>query len=195
VSQAARLPRAVLDADIIFSRVLHEPMGRVADDLRLLDLLWSEELLAEARRSLIEKKGLSEKVAGRWVGYLSQSFPTGRVDISTVPQDLDLRSLTRDAEDFHVCALAIAGNADYLFTFDRGYLKEPLRLHSVEVPDLDEFLVRQCKEQPQAFRQMIEEQAEDWRGGRPVEELLAALERANVPELVGALSPLLDLPR
>lgn len=139
MSQVTRLPRAVLDADIIFSRVLHELMGRAADDLRLFDLLWSEELLAEARRSLVEKKGLSKEVAARWVGYLSQGFPVGRVDISTVPQDLDLRSLTRDPEDAHVCALAIAGNADYLFTFDRAYLKDPLRLHGIEVPDLDEY--------------------------------------------------------
>lgn len=79
MSQVARLPRAVLDADIIFSRVLHELMGRVADDLRLLDLLWSEELLAEAKRSLVEKKGLSEEIAARWVGYLSQGFPAGRI--------------------------------------------------------------------------------------------------------------------
>ena len=86
MSQATRLPHAVLDADIIFSRVLHELMGRAADDLRLFDLLWSEELLAEVRRSLVEKKGLSEEVAARWVGYLSQGCPVGRVDISTVPR-------------------------------------------------------------------------------------------------------------
>lgn len=193
MSQATRLPRAVLDADIIFSRVLHELMGRAADDLRLFDLLWSEELLAEARRSLVEKKRLSEEVAARWVAYLSQGFPAGRVDISTVPPDLDLRSLTRDPEDAHVCALAIAGNAEYLFTFDRAYLKDPLRLHGVEVPDLDEFLVRKCEEQPEAFRQMVEEQADNWGGGRPVGDLLAALKRANVPEFVAVLSPLVDL--
>jgi hypothetical protein len=37
-----RRPRAVLDADIIFSRVLHELMGRIAAELRLLDLFWSD---------------------------------------------------------------------------------------------------------------------------------------------------------
>jgi hypothetical protein len=42
-------PHAVLDSDIIFSRVLYELMGRVAAGLRLLDLVWSDELLA--RRS------------------------------------------------------------------------------------------------------------------------------------------------
>lgn len=59
LSEPHRPPRAVLDADIIYSRVLHELMGRVASDLRLLDLFWSEELLAEARKSLVEKKGLA----------------------------------------------------------------------------------------------------------------------------------------
>lgn len=145
-------PRAVLDTDIIFSRVLHDLMGRIAKHLRLLDLLWSEELLAEARRSLIEGKGLTEEVAARWVDYLPQSFPTGCIDISAVPDGLDLASLTRDPGDVHVCALAIAGGADYLFTFDRGYLEEPLRRHGVEVPGLDRFLVELCKEQPEAFR-------------------------------------------
>jgi hypothetical protein len=49
-------PRAVIDSDIV----------------------WSVELLAEARRSLVEKKGLSEDVAVRWVGYPPQNFPMGR---------------------------------------------------------------------------------------------------------------------
>jgi hypothetical protein len=31
-------------------------MGRIAAELRLLDLFWSEQLLAEAQRSLVEKK-------------------------------------------------------------------------------------------------------------------------------------------
>ena len=41
--------RAVLDADIVFSRVLHELMGRLATGARLFDLVWSEELLDEVR--------------------------------------------------------------------------------------------------------------------------------------------------
>ncbi len=182
-------PRAVLDTDIIFSRVLHDLIGRVAKRLRLLDLVWSEELLAEAKRSLIEKKGLAEEAAARWVDYLPQNFPAGRVDISAVPDDLEVASLTRNPDDIHVCALAIAGGADLLFTFDRGYLKEPLQLHGVEVPSLDQFLVEQCEEQPEAFRRIVESQAEVWAGGQPVDELLAALTRANVPNFAAVLGP------
>lgn len=69
---------------IIYSRVLHELMGRVARRLRLLDLCWSEELLAEAAHSLVGKKGLSIDVAQRWVDRLPQNFPTGRTEIDDV---------------------------------------------------------------------------------------------------------------
>lgn len=57
MSRADPPPRAVIDADIIYSRVLHDLMGRVADDLGLPDLVWSQELLAEAKQALIERKG------------------------------------------------------------------------------------------------------------------------------------------
>jgi predicted nucleic acid-binding protein len=187
------LSRAVLDADVIFSRVLHELMGRLASGARLFDLIWSEELLDETKRSLIERKKLLAEAAEAWVEHMRREFPDGRVDPSAIPDDLDLAALTRDPDDAHVCALAIAGDADYLFTFDRGYLKEPLRLHGVEVPALDRFLVEQCEEQPDAFRRVIESEAAAWAGGRPIEELLAALKRANVPELAAVLSPLVDL--
>ncbi|MBK5221063.1 MAG: PIN domain-containing protein [Thermoleophilia bacterium] len=188
------VPRAVLDADVIFSRVLHELMGRLAAGVRLFDLVWSEELLGEAKSSLIERKGLIAEVAETWVGHMRREFPDSCVDISAVPGDLDLGSMTRDPGDVHVCALAIASSADLLFTFDRGYLKDPLRDHGVEVPDLDRFLIERCEEQPQAFARIVEAQAEVWSGGRPLEELLAAFERANVPAFAATLRPLLGSP-
>ena len=186
-------PRAVLDADIVFSRVLHELMGRLATGVRLFDLVWSEELLDEAKSSLMERKGLSADAAQAWVGHMRREFPSGGVDLAGVPEGLDLASMTRDPGDVHVCSLVIAGSADLLFTFDRGYLKEPLREHGVEVPDIDRFLIAQCKEQPQAMARIVEAQADVWSGGRPLEELLVAFERANVPGFASALRSLLDV--
>lgn len=181
------LPRAVLDADIIFSRVLHELMGRLGSGARLFDLIWSEELLGEAKASLMEHKGLSDEVAEKWVDHMRREFPNGRVDIAEAPESLDLASLTRDADDVHVCALAIVGNADYLFTFDRGYLSEPLGVHGVDLPDLDEFLVARCEEQPDALLETVERQAAAWDGGHPVDDLLTAFERAGVPRFREAM--------
>lgn len=125
------LPRAVLDTDIIFSRVLHELFGRLAAEARLLDLLWSDELLDEARRVLVERKPLTPGVADRWVGYLREAFPAGRVDIGAVEPGVDPAQMTTDPNDAHVCALALAGRADVLLTFDRGYLCDVLHSHGV----------------------------------------------------------------
>lgn len=67
--------------------------------------------MAEARRALIEKKGLSEDAAARWVGYLSQNFPDGEGDLAGVATGVDLSALTDDPDDHHVCHLAIASGA------------------------------------------------------------------------------------
>jgi hypothetical protein len=39
-----------------------------------------------------------------------------------------------------VVALALAGEADYLFTFDRGYLRPALAEHNIKVQSPDVFL-------------------------------------------------------
>ena len=178
-------PRAVLDSDIVFSRVLHELMGRVAKRLELLDLVWSEELLAEARRSLVEKKGLSEDAAARWVGYLPQNFPDGEADLTGAAASVDLSALTDDPDDHHVCQLAIASGAAYLFTHDRGYLRSALYGHGVEVSAPDSFLTAAFDEVSEGFLDLLERQAADWVGGRSIDELLAAIERAGAAGFAG----------
>ncbi|HLM85391.1 MAG TPA: PIN domain-containing protein [Solirubrobacteraceae bacterium] len=184
MSKPDRPPRAVLDTDIIYSRVLHELLGRVANELRLLDLFWSEELLAEARSSLVAKKGLSGEVAQRWVDYLPQSFPAGYTNLDEVPTAVDLGSLTADPADHHVCALAVVSGADYLFTHDRGYLREGLRRFDVDVLAPDEFLAPALDADTRGMLDILELQASSWAGGRSIEELLAAIERAGAPSLV-----------
>jgi predicted nucleic acid-binding protein len=191
VSKTER-PRAVLDADIIYSRVLHELMGRVAKRLRLFDLVWSEELLAEARRALVEKKGLAEGVASRWVDYLPQNFPAGATNVEEDMVRVDLDALTVDLQDQHVCALAITSGADYLFTHDRGYLTNGLRQYGVEVTAPDPFLAAAFDADAEAMLTLLELQASGWAGGREVEELLDALERAGAPLLVAKVRSLLS---
>jgi predicted nucleic acid-binding protein len=174
-----RRPRAVLDTDIIFSRVLHELIGRIAAELRLLDLFWSEQLLGEAQRSLVEKKQLPSGAARRWVDYLRLSFPAGRIDVD--PNAIEVADLTRDPGDAHVCALVVAAHADYLFTHDRGYLRDGLSHHEVQVLAPDEFLADVLDADTRGVLGVLGVQASTWAGGRSVEELLDALERAGAP--------------
>lgn len=178
---APRVPRAILDADVIFSRVLHELIGRIATTGRFITLVWSDELIAEARHSLIARKGLAAEVAERWVGHLPSEFPEGRIDIAATRQRVDLPELTNDPHDEHVCALAVAARPVTLFTHDRGYLRAPLAALGVEVERPDTFLCRLIGVEPEAVRRILEGQASAWGGGRPIGELLDAIERAGAP--------------
>ena len=187
-----RLPRAILDSDVIFSRVLHELFGRVAAEARLLDLIWSEPLLTEAERVLIERKPVPPKVAARWVGYLHQAFPGGEVDITRLDPAIDLATLTSDPDDRHVCALAIVGEADCLFSFDRGYLRKELAAYGVNVLSPDAFLSTQIDNEPEALRTVIAEQAAVWGGGKAIGELLDAYERAKAPVFAGKARALFE---
>lgn len=171
-------PRAVLDSSVIFSRVLHELFGRLALQARLFDLAWSDELLAEARRVLIERKPTTEAVAERWVGYLSDAFPDGRTDIARLPTGANLAALTSDPEDEHVCALALCAQASLLVTFDTGFNAAGLASYGVRVVTPDEVLVPALDDQPALFVAILERQASAWRG-RPLDELIDAFQRAG----------------
>jgi hypothetical protein len=102
LSDEAKPPRAVLDTDVIYSRVLHELIGRLAYQERLLTLIWSDELLNEAERILVTRKQVPQQAAERWVDYMRQAFPDQRIEIDRVPADLDLTSLTTDPGDHHM---------------------------------------------------------------------------------------------
>jgi predicted nucleic acid-binding protein len=176
VTELRPLSRAVLDSNVIFSRVLHELFGRLALEARLLDLVWSEELLVEASTALQERKGLDAAVADRWVGHLRRAFPEGQTDLARLPA-----AFTADEADQFVCALALAGDAQLLLTFDRGYLDVPLRGLGVEVVHPDVWLTLAVAEEPALVVDIVTRQAAVWGGGRPVPELLDAFERACVP--------------
>jgi predicted nucleic acid-binding protein len=178
-------PRAILDADILYSRVLYDLMGRIATSMRELDLVWSDQLIDEATRVLRTRKGLPANAAERWVSYLQTAFPDGRVDISDTLTDDTLSDLTSDPDDRHICALAVASEARYLFTADRGYLRDKLANIGVTTMHPDQFLTHLLAREPSAVLDTLEAQARAWAGGRSITELIDALERANATQFAG----------
>jgi len=187
LSEQERPPRAVLDTDVVYSRVLYELLGRLALQQRLLTLIWSDELLAEAERVLMARKPLPAAAAAQWVSYLRRAFPSERVDLATLDGGVDLGSLTTDSDDEHVCALAVAGGAELLLTFDRGYQRAELRALGVAVLDPDAYLTGLLAEEPGAVLVSVEATAGAWGGGRPVAELVDALARAGAEQFAGRL--------
>lgn len=78
-----------------------------------------------------------------------------------------------------MCALAIAGKAQYLFTHDRGHLRAALSEYGIEVARPDDFVVSVWAEQEEAITELLERQASSRAGGRPLDERLDAVERAG----------------
>ena len=144
-------PKAVLDTNVVFSRVLHELLGRAATTGDLLEFLWSKELVQETIRVLMEDKDLDREHAEMWVGLMTDAFPAGRVDISKISSDLDLSALTSDKDDQHICALAVAGGANYIFTFDKSFEVEGLGALGIDVVEPDVFLSREIDKDPTCF--------------------------------------------
>ncbi len=104
-----------------------------------------------------------------------------------------MSGLTCDPADAHVCALVVAAHADYLFTHDRGYLRDGLSRHGVQVLAPDEFLADVLDSETRGVLEILGLQADTWAGGRAIGELLDALERAGAAtfackarELIGA---------
>lgn len=187
-------PRAILDSDIVFSRVLHELFARLALAGGFLTLIWSDELLAEAERALIEKKQLPADRAAAWVGLLKTHFPAGRVDPASLAPAVNISELTRDPDDEHVCALALAGNVEYLFTFDRGYLHAALLDRGVRVLSPDVFLSALIDQEPESFVDILRRQRAVWTGEqRTLAELIDAFEHARCPMFAKKARELLDL--
>lgn len=172
----------MLDTDVIFSHVFRELLGRTVTELRLLTLIWSDELIAEAERTLLKRKDLAKVAALRWIGYLRDGFPEERINLVALPANISLSRLTTGIDDHHICALAIVGRASLLLAFDRGYLDGPLGEHGIRVLDPDEQLCAVFDQEQQAILRVIRDQASVWGGGRPIDDLLEAITRAGAPE-------------
>jgi hypothetical protein len=124
---------------------------------------------------------------------MRQAFPDQRIETKHLPADLDLTTLTTDPGDHHICALAVAGHADLLLTFDHGYVSESLAEHGIRVLTPDAFLDTTLQENPDAIMGAIQSQAEVWGGGRSIDELLDAIQRAGAIMFASNASRFIDI--
>ena len=160
-------------------------MGRVADDLRLLDLVWSEDLLAEARRSLVREEG-AHRGGCDALGRLSTAeLPRRRTDVTgaagrgcrarspmipMIIMSVRLRLLRAPAISSPTTAVTCARR------FEVTESRSPRQTRFSPPPSTAT---------PEGFLELIELQAGGWAGGRPISELLAAIERAGAERFAG----------
>lgn len=175
---------AVLDANVLYPFSLRDTLLRLAE-LELYAPLWSARILEETRAALLEY-GITPERAERLVEKMREAFEEAEVDEAEIAR-LE-PAMTNDPGDRHVLACAVAADSELVVTFNLDHFpNEACEPVGVEARHPDDFLLDLLDLAPEAVLATLQEQAADLNPPWPLEELLAALERAGVPRLVARL--------
>jgi predicted nucleic acid-binding protein len=174
--------RAVLDACVLYPPVLREILLGVAD---LYTPLWSDRILQEWVRAT-EKLGQMSETRVE-AALIAARFP--RAMLRAAPH-IEARLILPDPNDLHVLAVAIAGSADCIITFNaRDFPRHVLAAEGVDRRDPDGFLWEMYSHYPDQVGAVIAQvhAKSEAMAGQPV-SLRALLKRAQCPRLAKAVT-------
>ncbi len=146
--------KAVLDACVIYPPVLRELLvGAAARGL--YQPLWSDRILREWTRATAKLGAAATAEAETKAALLRAAFP-----LATVREQpgIEARLSLPDPDDVHVLAIAIAGNADCIVTFNAvDFPRHVLAEEGLERRDPDGFLWALWSQHPGEMGQVIAE--------------------------------------
>lgn len=177
--------KAVLDACVLYPTVLREILIGVAK-ASLYVPLWSDRILEEWARATRKISPVAEVQARSEVAMLNLALP--KASIAAQP-GLEARLHLPDENDIHVLAVAIAGSADAIITFNaRDFPRHVLAGEGITRRDPDSFLWEMWSHHPEkvgAVIASVQAKAEQI-SGQP-QPLRPFLKRAGLPRLAKAL--------
>ncbi len=177
---------ALLDANVLVPVSLADTVLRAAER-DLYRPLWSVRILDEVRRALhkIHPTAPPSRFETR-IAAMNMTFPDSTLtDFDGILPSIELP----DPDDRHVVAAAYTGGADLIVTNNlKDFPQDELKRWRLEAVNPDCFLCDMFDLFPQAMLIIIQEQTADMQHPpTDVDELLASLERAGVPEFVHAV--------
>lgn len=178
--------KAVLDACVLFPTVLREIL-QGAGAAGLYEPLWSDRILGEWTRAAAKLGPGMEAVAGGEAALFRAVFPRGRVGAQPA---IEARLVLPDAGDLHVLAVAIAGHADAIVTFNAtDFPGHVLAAEGIARRDPDGFLWELHSRAPGCMAEIVEavRAKAEAISGQPV-ALRPLLKRARLFRLAKALA-------
>src|SRR5262245_11370468 len=125
--------RVVLDANVLYPFSLRDTLLRAAA-AALYQLYWTDEILDEVCRNLIEDRRTSTEQATKLRGAMTRAFPESMV----VDYARLIPAMPNDAKDRHVTAAAVRCGAQVIVTANlRDFTPVP---DGIDVRSPDEFL-------------------------------------------------------
>ena len=178
--------KAVLDACVLYPTVLREILLGVAA-LGLYEPLWSERILREWVRATAKLGPLAQTQAMAEATMLRARFPRGHIREN---RDIEARLQLPDPNDLHVLAVAIAGHADCIVTFNAvDFPRHVLAADGIDRRDPDGLLWQLWSHHPDAVGDVVRgvhATAQTMAGSDLA--LKALLKRAQLPKLAKAMA-------
>ncbi|TDB73058.1 PIN domain-containing protein [Micromonospora sp. KC721] len=169
---------AFLDTCVLYPAHLCDTLLRLAE-VAAYRPLWSEDVLIELRRNLLER-GIVEERVDRRISHMRAAFP----DAMVTGYESLVDGMTNDPKDRHVLAAAVRANAEVLVTFNVGDFPEvSVKPYDVLTIHPDDFLLDQLDLYPGVTLDVLHRQAAAYRREpTTVPALLALLSRTGVPQ-------------
>lgn len=172
-------PTILIDACVLADFIPSDLLLRLAEDPAMIRPRWSEQVLAEVRRTH-RKIGWPDGSAESWQAAVRQAFPEA---MSDPPDDIVCR-LTNHAKDRHVLGAAIVSGATTIITYNlKDFRPAALAPWTIVARTPDEFLRRMYVDQAQEVRARVMDMARR----HTLPGLLRKLRR-SVPSFVAAIT-------
>lgn len=177
--------KAVLDACVLYPTVLREILLGVAAK-GLYEALWSDRILREWTRATAKLGAIAQAQAEIESTLLRAAFPRGCV---REQPNIEARLLLPDPNDVHVLAVAIAGHADCIVTFNaKDFPRHLLAEEGLERRDPDGLLWQLWSFHPREVTEVVTHVHATAQAmkGEPI-PLKSLLKRAQLPKLSKAI--------
>jgi len=147
---------ALLDACVLYPVGVRDTLLNLAE-AGLYRLLWSEDILAETERNILEDRpDLEPDDLGRTFDAMRRAFPDALVS-GYGPL---IAAMTNDPKDRHVLAAAVVGRADVIVTDNVEDFQEWSRApYDIDVQTADEFCVYAFDLAPERVVAVLDAQA------------------------------------
>jgi predicted nucleic acid-binding protein len=145
----------VLDACVLYPAALRDTLLRAAL-AGLYRLHWSDQILDEVRRNLVENDEMSAEQAERLIAKMREAFPEATV----VGYERLVQAMATDEKDRHVAAAAVAAGAQVIVTSNlKDFPRAALEPFGLVAQSPDELLVNLVDLAPRAMVDILRAQA------------------------------------
>ncbi len=166
----------VLDANVLFNAPVRDTLLRAAE-AGLYRVHWSQTILDETVKNLIDRDRMDEAKANKFITALINAFPEAMTD---VPQE-QVSAMKNNEKDRHVAACAVCASAQVITTFNLKDF-ENLDAWNIEPQHPDTQLCYLDNLNPDVLMSILIEQAQDLRDFN-LDKLLSVLKK-HVPVFV-----------